>query len=372
MVGVPDGHFRLANQVNAIDGAVIRVQPERPTVHRLVADLALLPAQVLPQRPGIVQAPGHLRGQRFLLAVVLIEARLANEALATDPPIRRAKHGATVRQEGAGGAAVVLLHVGHQRPFELLVGAPSQRRHEQQAVVLGVVDLGLAVALDRHHAVEQCAFIIQRTGAVEGDLLAVEAAVLQLQLAFLLSLRTLADEIEQAANRALPVEHRGRPLQYLDPLKGVRIRAGIVVVAHTLLQAVEKDARRCATYQCRIAAAVQAISLATHAGHVAQRILYGQRALVADAVGGDHADRLRGFDDRRVGLGGADATLGDIALDRTIAALGLARCGDLLRFELDCFLSLDGKAGDQHWQAQHQRAQRKRRRSDNATHGVLP
>ncbi len=223
MIGAPDGHLRLGNVVHTIDRAVVGAQYWRPSVYGLVADLALLPAQVLPQCPGVVDTPGHLRGQGLLLGVVLVESGLADEALAADLAIGCAEHGAAVRQEGAGGATVVLLHVGHQCPFELLVGAPGQRRHEQQAVVLGVIDLSLAVALNRHHAIQQCAVVIERAGAVEGDLLAIEAAVLHLQLASLFGLWTLADEVEQAADRTLPVEHGRRSLDYLDAFQGERI-----------------------------------------------------------------------------------------------------------------------------------------------------
>src|SRR3546814_16676610 len=88
-----------------------------------------------------------------------------------------------------------------------------------------VRSLGLAVTLDGHDAIEQRAVFIQRTGAVEGDLLAVEAAVLQLQLALLFRLRTLADEVEQAADRTLPIEHGRRSFDYLDALQGERIGA---------------------------------------------------------------------------------------------------------------------------------------------------
>ncbi len=277
-----------------------------------------------------------------------------------------------MRQEGTGSATVVLLHVGHQCPFELLVGAPGQRRHEQQAIVLGVIDLSLAVALNRHHAIQQCAVVIQRAGAVEGDLLAVETAVLQLQLILLFRLRTLADEVEQAADRTLPIEHGGWPLDHLNAFQSEGVRARVVVGADALLQAIQKRSRRNTADQRRITAAVEAIGLATHAGHVAQRVLDGQRALVADAIGGDHADRLRRLDDRRVGLGGADAALGNVAFHRAITPLEFTRRGDLLCLQLDRFLRLHGEAGDQHGQTQHQRAQRKWRRSDNETHGVLP
>ncbi len=372
MIGAPDGHLRLGNGPDAIDRAVVGAQYWRPAIHGLVADLALLPAQVLPQCPGVVDTPGHLRGQGLLLGVVLVESGLADEALAADLAIGCAEHGAAVRQEGAGGATVVLLHVGHQCPFELLVGAPGQRRHEQQAVVLGVIDLSLAVTLNRHYAIQQCAVVIERASAVEGDLLAVETAVLQLQLILLFRLRTLADQAEQTAHRTLTVEHRRRPLEHFDTLQGKGVGAGVGVGADALLQAVEEDGRRHAAHQREITATVEAIGLATHARHVAQRVLDGQRTLVADAIGGDHADRLRRLDDWRIGLGCADATLGDVAFHRAVAPLGLARRGDLLCLQLDCLLRLDGEAGNQHGQTQHQRAQRKRGRSDGETHGVLP
>src|SRR5690606_11346276 len=112
-----------------------------------------------------------------------------------------------------------------------------------------------------------------------------------------------------------------------------RIGARVVVVADTLLQTVQKGRWRDASNQRRIAATVEPIGLAAHAGYIAQRILDGQRTLITNAVAGDHADRLWCLDDRRVGLCGADAARGDIAIHRSIASLNRSRRRDLLRLE---------------------------------------
>src|SRR5690606_6945156 len=104
VVGGPDRHFRLGDGPDAVDRAIVSPEHWRPAVHGLVADLALLPAQVLSQRPGIVQSPAHLRGQRLLLGIVFVETRLADEALAADLAIRRTEHATALREAGAGRA----------------------------------------------------------------------------------------------------------------------------------------------------------------------------------------------------------------------------------------------------------------------------
>ena len=285
-------------------------------VDAAVVDLAVRVAQVLAHRDGIVEGVLELIAQRALLGGVLVEARLADEEVLRDAPARLAVQRAAPGQEAQHGAAVVLLEIRQQRQRSAGAGPVRQRWRDEIAVVLDVLDRGVAVAPQRHHAVQPFAFFIDRAGQVGLDLLALVVAVADADLARGLGLRTLADLVQDAAHGALAVQHAGRPLQHLDALQRIGIGTGVVVEADGIEQAIQVLGGIGATDLDRIAAVVHAEGGGGDASGITHRLLHRLRALQFHAVARDHRDRLRRFHQRRVGLGGGDGAPGHEALHR--------------------------------------------------------
>ena len=238
MVGNPDFDLWFGNVIDTVEGLVIGVKRWVSCefrINRLVADFAFLPAQVLAQRPCVIQVPRELRRQGCLVTVVFVEPWLAGEPVAVDPAIWRIPDGTFVWEELRGGAAVIALDVGHDGPVDIFVGAPGQRWHQHLAVVFDMINLGVAVALDRHQPVQQRALRVQGSGGVDGDLLAVVIAVLQLQFGVLFGFGAFADLVDQAAHRALPIQHRRRTLEHFKAFQGEGVGAHVGVSAEALL-----------------------------------------------------------------------------------------------------------------------------------------
>ena len=142
---------------------------------------------------------------------------------------------------------------------------------------------------------------------------------LQLDFAEDLFVRPLAHIVQDAAGADLAVEDRGRPAQHLEALGAVGVdrheggEVGAFLPQAVAIKSLVGDVE--AAQLEEHAARVGAVGLAGGAGGVAEHVAHLRDALRLELVGGDDGDRLRGLDQRRVGLGGGDAVLRDVAVD---------------------------------------------------------
>ena len=176
-----------------------------------------------------------------------------------------------------------------------------------------MVDLAAAVAAHGHQAVEPLAFLVEGTREVGGDLLAAVVAQLHLHFTQWLGLGPLAAEVEHPAHAALAVQHRGGAAQKFHPLQRVRVGAAGVVGAVAAQQPVLVLAHVTAPCLEAVHAAVEVVGHGTR--RVGRGLAQGLHALGFHLVAGDHADGLWGFQQGRVGLGGAQGALGHKAGD---------------------------------------------------------
>ena len=119
-----------------------------------------------------------------------------------------------------------------------------------------------------------------------------------------------ADLIDQAARAGLAVEDGGRPLQDVDAIEqeGIdrRQREGL---APGQLQPIEeiddpgRGAEAAEAAQEEAVVSAGGVGRGQHAGRIVERILDALRVLVVELLARDRRDRLRGFEDGRVGLG---------------------------------------------------------------------
>ena len=146
----------------------------------------------------------------------------------------------------------------------------------------------------------------------------------------------LGHQIDQAARLALAVEHRCRPAQHLDALHAVDLQRRVVGQAGLQLRAVAESGvlRREAAQADREGVDHRLRSAVLYGdarciGHALDQI---DGTAVLQLLAGHDRQRLRGLDDRRAGLGTGIAAPGQIALDRTVGALGRADHIDRAQF----------------------------------------
>lgn len=281
--------------------------------------------QVLPERQVVVEVVRELVAGGRDLSVEGVEARHACEERHRDgAPVVRPQR-ARGRQELEPPPGPVALVVGEDRDGRVLVRLEGNGGRDEDAIVLGEVDLGLAVADDAGQAPQHGAFLVGGAAHVELALIAVEAAAGDRDFAELLRRRQLCHVVEQAAGAAAAIHCRGRSLEDLETFGAVGVEAVEVhVIAGGNPEAVDVKARHghveAADLEAAEAGVRAAIDVAADACGVAQGLPDRDRALVSDLVGGDDGHRLRRFDQRRVGLGGGAAPRRHEAAHRPIGA----------------------------------------------------
>ena len=140
-------------------------------------------------------------------------------------------------------------------------------------------------------------------------------AALQGNFAHRLPVRLARHAVHDAARPAAAEDHRIRALQDLDAIEVVQVAVVLDVVAHAVEE--EVAGRAVAAQDDRVAVAL-ALRHA-RARDVARDVHEALHGLVLDQVAGDHGDRLRHVDERRVRLGGGPAALGEVALGFVLA-----------------------------------------------------
>ena len=268
-------------------------------------------------------------------AVIAVVAGLADEQVAGQAGIAGiVAQRADERQEVGGRAGVVLLIQAEQRDVGLGRGAPGDRGGDHHAVVGDVIDIGVGIADAGDEADGEV--VGDEAVDVGHDLLAVVAAINEVHLARIGEDRRLGDEVDDAAERPLPEQHRGGAAHDLDPREIVRVGGDAGVEAVDVAHAVAELQRVDAADLEAVDAGVAAIGVGIDAGCVADGIGDGDRALRQEHVVGDDGDGLGHLDQRRVGLGAGKGFVHPVAVD-----------GDFLAL-LGAALLIDGVGRDRH------------------------
>ncbi len=293
----------------------------RVPAHRIdpgIGQVAVHVAHVLPHAEGVVEAMLERVADRVFLAVERIEGRLAGEEPDRDPAaVHRRNDRALARQEVDRGALLVALVVRQQREGGIGGGAERQGGRNEDAVVLGMLGLRIALAEQAGQPIEHGLVAVHRAGQVEAGLLPIVRTILQIDLAQRLGGRPLADQVDEAARRVGAVQHRTRAAQQLDALEPIGVDTRHQVAARVVVdvQAVEILPRGEAADHRLVIARLDHV-VADHAGRIGEGLGHVLHAAVFHLLAGDHRNRLRRLRQRRIGLGRGDAAPGDIAAHR--------------------------------------------------------
>src|SRR3990167_997282 len=293
-------------------------------------------AQVLLEIPGIAKSMVEFIAQGVLGAVELLVTGVADGSIGVDLAVRVGGDGAAGREKLQLRVRVVLLETGQQGQGGVGIEVHGQRRGQQQALGVHVVDLGAGVATQGHHAVQQVALLIQLAAHIQAQLLAIIAAVLNAHFILVLGARALALQIDQAARRGLTVEHRGRALEHLDTFEHKGVDLPAVEGAGVDARAVHKQAvvgLLEAANDKPVLLVVLAIEARLNARHITQGIADGLYVAVVHLLLGDHRNRAWGFVERGVDLGRAAAVLRHVALVFADRAVQLAGDAHALQFD---------------------------------------
>ena len=257
----------------------------------------------------IIYAVLAQQGNLLRVRVVAIEARLTGiyicvEVFAGDA-VRG--QGAVHRNELRGRIAVRVLKESNDRELGVRGRQPAERRHQDRRRFIDLVNLRSRVPVEGDHPIEQ--FSIgprNRSGHIARNLVMIIIADLRRNLPAKVLKRRLGHIVDDAARRALTVEHRSRPLEHFDLLDRVHIGAGGIVAAEEFLNrvAIARDAQ--SPGEREVAARGEPIGFGGHARHIGQRFGQSQRALVDEHVGGFNRQRPRRLDNRGFRLGRAE------------------------------------------------------------------
>ncbi|MCY1441835.1 hypothetical protein D9M71_581730 [compost metagenome] len=146
--------------------------------------------------------------------------------------------------------------------------------------------------------------------------------------------RLLADHVERTAGVATAVQAAGRATDDLQALDGVGIRSIGVAAVDRKAVAIELSGRE-ATHGERCQPLAAEVVGAADTPGVVQAVLQARGARVYQHILGHHADRLRGFVQRRVGAGGTGRAGGLVAIDRAVGAFTVGSTGDAQGLEFD-------------------------------------
>ena len=272
----------------------------------------------------------------MITALEVIEIRLAIEEIGVAvvgqvegvPQVRR-----EVRTEAV--TPIVLLIGGLDRQLSVDVRPPGQAWRQHLPLHAGLVDLGVGIVTEHHHPIEQRTVIAQRTAEVTGQLCQIVASGAHTHFIKGGFTGPLAHLVDDTARLGLAIEHRRRAPQHLGALHRPAVQARQAVGAARLHQAVAKHPGLGieATNAEPVVTGVETVGHAD-AGGVAQRLFQGSDAACIHLLATDHTDRLWGFQQRGVSLGGGSAAAGDVTSDRSIGAF--CRLGDhslTLQFE---------------------------------------
>ncbi|MNQ53707.1 hypothetical protein D3C85_677540 [compost metagenome] len=284
-------------------------------------------AHVLADGPDFVETVLEHIAQRGLLVGHVVERRVADVGVTVDPATRIAEYCARGGQS-VGEVAGLLLVLGEKGQLGGVAGAEADRRGEVLAAIGDVVGLGVGLAEQAGQAVAPDALFVQRIAEVEGALLVIEVAGLQLHLTYRGGARALAYQVDLAAGLGDAIEHRAGAAQHFDAFQAVGLRR---VPAEEVGQegagAVAQHAPGAhleAAHAQLVGDELRAGQFGVDTGGVAQRLGDGLRLLGLDLITGHHGDGGRRLDQRGVGLGADGGALGHVTVVRCHRAVGLA------------------------------------------------
>ncbi|MNN73315.1 hypothetical protein D3C81_1894230 [compost metagenome] len=145
----------------------------------------------------------------------MVERRVADVGVTVEPATRIAEYCARGGQS-VGEVAGLLLVLGEKGQLGGVAGTVAEGRGEVLAAVGDVVGLGVSLAEQAGQAVAPDALLVQGVAQVEGALLVVQVARLQLHLMQRLGGGTLAHQVDLAARVGRAIEHRTGATQHLD------------------------------------------------------------------------------------------------------------------------------------------------------------
>ena len=321
-VGI-EGDAALVGVEIGVGGVRIAVRVMREIGH-VAVDVAGL--QIEPG--GVAEALFEQGGALQQTAVVAVPAGLADEQVVAQLAVGIGQQRADQREELRCRAAVVLLIQPEQRQLGVGRWLEGDRGGHHHPVVGDVIGLGTGIA--HPHRKPRGDRIAQRAGDVDQRFLAVERSVAQRGLARGGEFGALGHQVDDPAQRALAEQHRGRAAHQFDLIEIVRIGADAGVIVVDVAHAVAELQRVDAAHQRPVDAAVGAVGIGRDARDVVERVADADRTLREIEFVVDHRDRLRGLEDRNVGLGRAAALIaraGDHDFARRLFRAGIFGMG---------------------------------------------
>src|SRR3546814_496155 len=182
-------------------------------------------------------------------------------------------------------------------------GPPGWRRRYHNPIILQRVGLLVRVPYDADYPPGERTASIEWTRQVHRRLLAVIGAIFEPHITFRRKLRSLADAVDDAAVRRLPIEYRRRSSQHLDTVQRVHCGPCEWRVAVEIAHAVQELHRREPTNDRSIIARVEPVGFPGHARGVSHRFLQVTRPAIAKERIIDDAEGMGRFDKRRVDYG---------------------------------------------------------------------
>lgn len=286
VVDAENGRRFVDRESRARHGAVV---DHAAVVELPVVGVLMRVAQVLPDRPVLIELMAELITDRAVVGVEAVEVGRAGEEAARQLAVFGRIVLASHWQECVRRQPVPLV-VGEDCERGLRVGLPCQRRRDEDAVVARIVRLGRAVAHEAGQTIGPDAGIVDRPADIEPGLDRVEAAIAEEAVIDRLVRRPLRDGIDHAAGLVLAIEDRGGALQHLDALQPVGLDLEAGEVDHLLRQPVTIDHRRAdieAADQALVEAVVDAPWRGRHAGKIGQRVLELRRLTVVQLLAGN-------------------------------------------------------------------------------------
>ncbi|MNH13253.1 hypothetical protein D3C79_728200 [compost metagenome] len=277
------------------------------------------PAQVLADRPGVVELVAELVAQRGAFDFFGVKAGFTDEAIHGHLAVRAAAVDGGPGNGGRGQGLVLLVGREHGQAG-LLVRPPGQARRHVGTVVVGMVVDAIGFAAKADQAIRQGLVFVERAADVKVGLATMTATAGNGDFATLIVGRALGDRVDHAAGLVLPEEDRGRALEYLDPLHAVGLFADHAEETQgAQAQAIAVGERDGIAAQENVVGCVaRTTGVGTHAGGVAQGLGQALGTEVVHALAGNDRDGLRVFQDRRIGLGAGQGAAGDIAGSFTV------------------------------------------------------
>ena len=128
--------------------------------------------------PGIIEAVIYKQGDFIFFTIVTVPVRLPHKRLRRHIASHTRVNGSLCRQKLRGHPARVFLSIKQQADGGVIRGQPRNGRREQKTIIVHIIHLGAAVALERHQPVQQLAVLGQRPCHIRSQLLTIKGTYL--------------------------------------------------------------------------------------------------------------------------------------------------------------------------------------------------